>query len=219
MKRQFGVLGAGRFGQALAITLSELGSDVIVVDANADTIQEIANQVTSAVQADIADVAALRSIGLQNVDVVIVAVTSDINASIMGVINAQELKIPTIYAKAISPQHEKVLYKLGVDKVWSPEQDMGERIARQLHGGRFIDMLELDTQHSIVEIDILPSWAGQSLGDLDLRKNCGINVIAIHSKDQLNISPAAQDRIKMADKLIVLGETTDINKIQNDSGK
>lgn len=213
--KQFGILGAGRFGEALAITLSELGADVIVVDKDKEKIQEIANQVTFAVQADVTDINVLRSIGLQNVDIVVVAITQNINASIMAVINAQELGIKPVYAKAISRQHEKVLLKLGVSRVFSPERDMGERVARQFYGGHFIEMLDLDTDHSIVEIDAPTPWIGHNLADLDLRQKYGINVIAIHRLDKLNLSPKASDVIKREDKMVVLGDTSVINKLQS----
>ena len=99
-EKQFAILGLGRFGEALAITLSELGSNVIVVDKNEEKVQNIANYVTYAVQADVSDINALKSIGLKNVDAVIISITSDINSSIMGVVNAQELGIQEIYGKA-----------------------------------------------------------------------------------------------------------------------
>lgn len=115
-EKQFAILGLGRFGEALAITLSELGSNVIVVDKNEEKVQNIANYVTYAVQADVSDINALKSIGLKNVDAVIISITSDINSSIMGVVNAQELGIQEIYGKANNAQHEKVLLKLGVKR-------------------------------------------------------------------------------------------------------
>ena len=118
--KQFGVLGLGRFGESLAVTLSELGAEVIVVDKSEEKIQNIANQVTYAVQADVSDLNALKSIGLKNVDVAVISITSDINSNIMAVINCQELGIKEIYSKANNRQHEKVLLKLGVENVFSP---------------------------------------------------------------------------------------------------
>lgn len=212
-EKQFAVLGLGRFGEALAITLSELGCNVVVVDHDEEKIQNIANSVTYAVQADVSDINALRSIGLKNVDAVIVSITSDINSSIMGIVNAQELGVNEIYGKANNAQHEKVLLKLGVKKVFSPERDMGERVAHNLFSGDFIDILELDTDHSIVEVDILHDWVGKTLNDLDLRSAYGINVIAIRSKDILNATPHADDIIKTNDIMVVMGENRSINEI------
>lgn len=211
--KQFAILGLGRFGEALAITLSELGSNVVVVDRDEEKVQNIANYVTYAVQADVSDINALKSIGLKNVDVVIVSITSDINSSIMGVVNAQELGIPEIYGKANNAQHEKVLLKLGVKKVFSPERDMGERVANNLFSGDFIDVLELDTDNSIVEIDSLHTWENKALESLDMRTRYGLNVIAIRSQDHLNVSPVATDIIVPGDKLVVIGDNASINEV------
>ncbi len=218
-EKQFAVLGLGRFGEALAITLSELGCNVVVVDHDEEKIQNIANSVTYAVQADVSDINALRSIGLKNVDAVIVSITSDINSSIMGIVNAQELGVSEIYGKANNAQHEKVLLKLGVKKVFSPERDMGERVAHNLFSGDFIDILELDTNHSIVEVDALRDWAGKTLSELDLRSTYGINVIAIRSKDILNAIPNADDVVKIDDIMVVMGENRSINEINKLSKK
>jgi trk system potassium uptake protein TrkA len=211
--KQFAILGLGRFGEALAITLSELGSNVVVVDRDEEKVQNIANYVTYAVQADVSDINALKSIGLKNVDCAIVSITSDINSSIMGVINAQELGIPEIYGKANNAQHEKVLLKLGVQKVFSPERDMGERVAHNLYSGDFIDVLELDTDNSIVEIEALHAWENKALESLDMRTRYGLNVIAIRSKDKLNVSPIATDMIMPGDKMVVIGDNASINEV------
>lgn len=213
-KKQYGILGLSRFGMALATSLAELGADVIAVDKNSERVQRIANEVAFAVQADISDINALKSIGLKNVDVVVVAVGSDINSSIMGVINAQELGIKNVYGKASNLQHERVLLKLGVTKVFFPEADMGERVAHNLFTGDFIDMLELDSENSIIEVDAPYEWDGQSLESLNLRTTFGLNVIAIRTLDKLNISPIATDKIHKGDKLVVIGDNGSINEIQ-----
>ncbi|MBC3889662.1 TrkA family potassium uptake protein [Acetobacterium paludosum] len=218
-EKQFAVLGLGRFGEALAITLSELGCNVVVVDKDEEKIQNIANLVTYAVQADVTDINALKSIGIKNVDAIVVSITSDINSSIMGIVNAQELGIKEIYGKANTAQHEKVLLKLGVKKVFSPERDMGERVAHNLFSGDSVDILELDTNHSIVEIDILHAWEGKTLEQLDLRTQYGMNVIAIRSLDVLNAAPLATDIINTGDKLIVMSENHSINEINKLSRK
>ncbi|MGI6110600.1 MAG: potassium channel family protein, partial [Eubacteriaceae bacterium] len=204
-EKQFGVLGLGRFGESLAVTLSELGAEVIVVDKSEEKIQNIANQVTYAVQADVSDLNALKSIGLKNVDIAIISITSDINSNIMAVINCQELGIPEIYSKANNHQHERVLLKLGVEAVFSPEKDMGISVAHRLYQGDFLQELELDSNYSIVEIESLKSWFGKSLDELDLRSRYGINVVAILEGDNINIAPLPSDEIGIASKLIVLG--------------
>jgi len=112
-----------------------------------------------------------------------------------------------------------VLLKLGVKKVFSPERDMGERVAHNLFSGDFIDILELDTNHSIVEVESLHIWEGKNLEQLNLREKHGLNVIAIRSLDVLNASPLASDVIHAGDKLIVMGENRSINEINKLSRK
>ncbi len=213
-EKQFGILGLGHFGEALALELSKLGADVIVVDKSEDKVQNIANDVTYAVQADVADLNALKSIGLKNVDVVVISITSDINSNIMAVLNCEELGVPEIYSKANNMQHEKVLKHLGVKAVFNPEQDMGERVAHSLYSGSFLHQLDLDANYSIVEIDALKAWFNKSLEKLDLRGRYGLNVIALIHGNNTNISPLGSDQIQNGDKLIVLGENATINDIK-----
>lgn len=218
-EKQFGVLGLGRFGQSLAETLSQLGAEVIAVDKSEEKVQNIADQVTYAVQADVSDLNALKSIGLKNVDVAIVSITSDINANIMAVINCQELGIPEIYSKVNSKQHARVMMKLGVDNVFSPENDMGISVAHRLYQGDFLQELELDSEYSIVEIEALRAWYGRSLDELDLRSRYGITVVAIISDDKSNIAPLPNDVIPENAKLIILGSNADINAIKRQKNK
>lgn len=213
-EKQFGILGLGHFGEALAVELSNLGANVIVVDKSEDKIQSIANKVTYAVQADVADINALKSIGLKNVDVVVTSITSDINANLMAVLNCEELGIPEIYSKANNVQHERVLEHLGVKTVFNPERDMGEKVAHSLYSGSFLHQLDLDANYSIVEIDSLKAWSGKSLQQLDLRGRYGLNVIAVIHGNKTNISPLATDKIDKGDKLVVLGENEAIYDVK-----
>ncbi len=213
-EKQFGILGLGHFGEALAIELSNLGADVIVVDKNEDKIQNIANDVTYAVQADVADINVLRSIGIKNVDAVVISITSDINSNLMAVLNCQELGVPEIYSKANNIQHEKVLKHLGVDLVFNPENDMGIQTAHRLYSGGFLHQLSLSSEYSIIEINALKNWYNKTLASLDLRRRYGINVIAIVHEDTPNIVPGGNDLIQKGDKLIVLGDNLAINDLK-----
>lgn len=212
--RQFAVIGIGRFGSSLATKLYELGYDVLAIDKDEEKIQNIADKVTYAVQADGSDMNALKAIGIRNVDVVIVSIASDINASLMATLIAKELGIREVYAKAQSEQHAKVLYKIGADRVFSPERDMGVRVAHNLVSNNILDLIELDPNHSIIEINALKEWESKNLADLNLRAKHGINVIAIKRGDRLNISPTATDAIEENDVLVVMGENSAISKIR-----
>ncbi len=217
--KQFAVLGIGRFGFSLASKLYDLGYDVLAIDKDEERIKAIADLVTHAVQADTTDIDTLKSIGLKNIDCAIVSIASDINASLMTVLNVQELEIPEIYAKAQNEQHAKVLHKIGIEKVFLPERDMGKRVAHYMVSNKILDLIELDPEHSIIEINALEQWSGKSLQDLKLRVKHGINVIAIKRGDELNISPIATDEIEAGDILVVVGDKRCLAKIKTDDGR
>jgi trk system potassium uptake protein TrkA len=217
--KQFAVLGIGRFGFSLASKLYDLGYDVLAIDKDEERIKAIADLVTHAVQADTTDIDTLKSIGLKNIDCAIVSIASDINASLMTVLNVQELEIPEIYAKAQNEQHAKVLHKIGIEKVFLPERDMGKRVAHYMVSNKILDLIELDPEHSIIEINALEQWSGKSLQDLKLRVKHGINVIAIKRGDELNISPIATDEIEASDILVVVKNKRCLAKIKTDDGR
>ncbi len=211
--KQFAIFGLGSFGSSLAKNLHQLGNDVYAIDKHEELINNIADQVTYAVQADITDIQALRSIGIQNVDAVIVALSSDLNASLLGVINAKELGVTTVYAKAVNDTQAKVLYKLGVDKVILPEKEMGVKLAYNLSNASFLDLIELDPTHTLLEMELLPSWKNHSLIDLDLRGRYNINVIVIKRDDEVIVNPQANEILLPNDRLIVIGDNNELNKL------
>ncbi|MFA0814345.1 MAG: TrkA family potassium uptake protein [Anaerofustis sp.] len=211
--KQFAIFGLGSFGSSLATNLYNLGHDVYAIDKSEELINAIADQVTYAVQADVTDIHALKSIGIQNVDVVIVALSTDLNASFLGVINAKELGVKTVYAKAQTDTQTKVLYQLGVDKVILPEKEMGRKIAYSLTNSSFLDLVELDPTHTLMELEALPGWKEHTLIDLNLRVKYNINVIIIKRGDNVIINPLPEEVIQAKDRLIVLGDSAEINKL------
>jgi trk system potassium uptake protein TrkA len=213
-QKQYAVLGLGRFGIGLATTLANLGAEVIAIDVDEEKIQNIADVVSFAVQADITDIHALESIGIQDVDVVIVSTTTDFNSSIMGVLNVQELGVQEVYVKTTNEQHRKLMHRLGITRVFSPEEDMGKRVAYHLMTGGFFEVLSLDTNHSIVDINPLESWIGKSLQELEIRKHYGFNIIAIQNGDMLNVSPLATDVIQENDKLVIICDNESFAKFK-----
>lgn len=211
---EFAVIGIGRFGFSLATTLYKLGYEVIAIDIDEEKVEDIAEEVTYSVQADATDENALRSIGLRNVDVVVVATASDLQSSILATLNAKELGIKKVYAKAMNQQHSKVLHKIGADRVFSPERDMGVRVAHNLVSSNIFEIIELDPEHSIIEINALKSWSNNTLEKLDFRAKYGLNIIAIKRGDEFNISPTASDVVKENDILVVVGSNRDIDKLK-----
>lgn len=210
---EFVVFGLGRFGKSVATTLAESGCSVLVVDNDPDEIQDIADEVTYAVKADVTDGEALEELGIGNFDGAIVAIGSNLEASVMVTILAKELGIPYVLAKAQNELHAKVLKKVGADLVVFPEKETGIRIANNLLRYNFFDAVELSSTYSMMEIDALGEWDGKSLKQLDFRAKHKINVIGMKRKGVLDINPDPDKAISKDDTLIVIGENEQLNKI------
>lgn len=214
MKKQFAVIGMGRFGSSVATSLYRLGYEVLAVDHNEEQIENVLNSVTHAVQADGTDEEALRAIGIRNFDVVVVAIGQDIQASILTSLILKDMGVEMLVVKAQTELHGKVLTKIGVDKVIFPERDMGLRLAHHLISPNILDYIELSEDHSIVEIHVTPLMVGKNLRELDIRAKYGCNVMAIKSDNGMNIAPRAEDIIKEDDVLIVVGSNEDLRKFE-----
>lgn len=213
-KKQFIVIGLGRFGENLARTVYELGHDVLVVDKDEERIEDIADYVTHAIQMDATDENALKTLGLNNFDVAAVTIGSNIQASIMITLLMKDMGVKYVIAKGQSDLHGKVLYKIGADKVILPEKDMGKRVAHNLVSSNILDYIELSSEYSIMEIEAIDSWINKTLTDLELRKRYGINVVAIKDGKTVNISPAADEIIKKNDIIVALGSIKDLGKLE-----
>ncbi|MGL4344958.1 MAG: potassium channel family protein [Cellulosilyticaceae bacterium] len=213
--KQFVVFGLGRFGISLATTLAEAGYEVMVVDKSEERIQEISALVTHAVQADAADMDTLRSLGIRNFDVAIVAIGKDIQSSIMTTLLLKEIGIPYVVAKASSEIHERVLRKIGADRIILPEHEMGMRIATNLMSGNIIDYIQLSSEYSIVEIAILPEWANRSIMDVNFRAKYGINIIAVQRYGKIDISPTPDYILSSEDVLVVVGSTKELQLLES----
>ena len=214
VKKQFVVIGLGRFGISLAKTVYDLGHDVLVIDKDEDLIQEISDNVTHAVQMDATDENALRTLGIRNFDVAVVTIGSNIQASVMVTLLVKELGVKYIIAKGNSDLHAKVLYKIGADRVILPEKDMGVRVAHNLVSSSILDYIELSPEYSIMEIESIEEWWNKSLKDIKLRSKYGINVVAIKKEDDINVSPSAEDVIGEKDIIVAIGSADELSKLE-----
>ncbi|WP_159885624.1 potassium channel family protein [Paenibacillus puerhi] len=214
MKKQFAVIGMGRFGFSVAKTLSNLGFEVLAIDSSEERIHEAANIVTHVVQADSTDEEAIRALGLRNFDVVVVAIGQDIQASILTTIIVKEIGVPKVIVKAQNELHGKVLRKVGADKVIYPERDMGQRVAHHLISSNIIDHIELSEDYSIVEIMASRQMIGRNLRQLDIRAKYGCNVMGIKTGEQMNIAPNAEDLIRESDVLVIVGKNEDLQHFE-----
>lgn len=213
-KKQFVIIGLGRFGSSIAKTLHSLGNDVLAIDKDEDIVQEISDEVTHAVQLDATDENALRSLGIRNFDVAVVTIGDNIQSSIMATLLVKELGVKYIIAKAQSDLHSKVLYKIGADRVVLPEKEMGVRVAHNLVSTNILDYIELSPDYSVIEIQASENWSGKTLSDLGLRSKYGINVMAIKRGNDVNISPLAEDIIESDDVIVAIGSGDDLSRIE-----
>ena len=212
--KSYVVIGLGLFGQALAKQLCKLGAEVLAMDIRSELVQAVANDVTHAVVANAQDKDVLRSLGVGHMDCAIVAIGSNLAASVLTVMNLQELGVPYIISKAHDETHSRVLQKLGVNKVVIPEQENAARLARSLNSHNVLDYIELSEEYGILELPAPRDWVGQTLKELNVRAKLGVNIIAVESGKTTNVSPSANYRILAGDIMVVLGDNKALEAVQ-----
>jgi trk system potassium uptake protein TrkA len=213
-KKQFVVVGLGRFGCSVAETLCQAGEEVLGIDRRMDLVEDMKDRITQAVQLDAMDADALKALGVQDFDVAFVTMGSDIKASGTITMLLKELGVKHVIAKASDEFHGRMLEKLGADKILFPERDMGRRIAHNLVSGNIIDYLELSQDFSMAEILPEPTWVGKTLKDLDMRSKMGINVVAIRNGEVLNAMPTMNTVIHENDILLVVSSEENLNRLK-----
>ncbi|PKR86232.1 potassium channel family protein [Heyndrickxia camelliae] len=215
-KKQFAVLGLGRFGGSLVKEFHELGTEVLAVDKDIDKVNEMAQYSTAAVQANTMDEITLKNLGIRNFDLVFVSFGDDIEASILTSLVLKDMGIKEVWAKAQNTYHEKVLKKIGVDRIINPERDMAKRIAHHMVSEKILDYIELSEEFGIVEIMATDKIHLHTLIELDVRAKYGCNIVAIKRGTDIIVSPMAEDKIFKGDILIVIGKNEDINRFEEE---
>ncbi|WNB90556.1 TrkA family potassium uptake protein [Bacillus sp. NEB1478] len=214
MKKQYAVIGLGRFGGSMVKALSDQGMEVLAIDIDEERVNEFSNIATHAVIADTTDEGVLKSLGIRNFQHVVVAIGDNLQASILTTLILKEMGVEKITVKAQNDYHEKVLKKIGADKIIHPERDMGIRIAHQIVSSSVLDYLELSDEHSMVELKASEKMNGKTLIELDIRARFGCNVVAIKRGKEIYVSPKANQSIHPDDILIVIGRDKDINRLE-----
>lgn len=212
--KQFAVIGLGRFGKSVAITLSKMGYEVLAIDASAERVQDLSDEVTHVVQADTTDDETLKALGIRNFDVVVVAIGEDVQANTLTALLLKELGVPFIVAKARNALHGKMLVKLGVDRVVFPERDMGQRVAHNLVATNVLEYIELSPNLTMVEVTTPRTLVGKTLADSDLRAKFKVNVVAIKRGEDVIVPPVPSEKILDEDILFVVGETSGIHRLE-----
>lgn len=214
MSLSIGILGLGKYGRSLAENMYKLGADVLVVDKDRVLVDEFASKVNSAICADLANEAELNELGLGNLDIVVVAMGSNLEASIMSVAIAKEKGVDFVMAKSSTDRMSAILEKVGVDKIIDPEEESGIRTARILASGRVMDYIDMDGNLCMVEIKPKDKWIGHSLKELDIRRSDNINIIAMKTGKEDWVFPDPNEKITKETSLMAVLDKKNIRSIQ-----
>lgn len=212
-RKQVLVIGLGRFGTAVATTLTALGHEVLGIDADEREVQRLADDVTQAMALDATDADALAQIGVPDFDVVVVAIGANVQASILATSQLAELGARHIVAKALTEAHARILSRVGAHRVVFPEHEMGIRLANALAGTNLIDFIELDPAYSIAEVHAPASVAGKSLREADIRGRFGAIVLCVKSGAEIDVIPDAGRVIQAQDVLVIAGPTAAVERM------
>lgn len=203
--QQVMVIGLGRFGSALARELERLGHEVLAVDRSEQRVNEIAPDVTHALQLDAADEDALRAAGAAEFGTAVVAISGDAEPSIFAVMVLKRLGVGNVIAKAGSQLHGEILARVGADRVVFPERETGLRLAHSFNVPNVIDYLDVAPSFGIEKIRPPRSFVGRTLGELDLKGRLGLTPVALRRGKQVFVNPARDERIAEGDELILIG--------------
>lgn len=212
--KQIAVLGLSRFGLSVARSLEKLDVEVMGVDIDPEKVDDVADELTHVVQADVLDEDALDALGLRNFDVVVLSI-KDVEISCLATINIKDRGVPHIVVQAVSDAHAEILKRIGADQVVIPEKDMGARLARRLGSENVVDYMDLSDEYGIMEIDTPEEWVNRTLAESDLRNRYGINVLAVRAPNGAIISPRAESFIRENDYLVVMGTHHDLQKVSH----
>ena len=215
MKKTYVVIGLGKFGTAVAERLYELDNEVLAIDECTESVQRIENKVTYAVVADARDENVLRSLGVKNYDCAIVAIGTDLAASVITTLNLKELGVPQVICKATDETQKRALEKIGAVRVLIPEREIGIKLAQTISSTSILDFIELSREYGLAELPTPAHWAGKTLRELNVRAKYGVNIIALKSGSKVNVSPAA-DAVLQADAvLVVVGTNEQLAKLKS----
>ena len=214
MSKSFAVIGLGRFGKKLACTLYDMGNDVMAVDKNAEIVAGVADYVTYAIEADVSNPDVAHGLGLEEMDVVVVAMGSDLTSSIMAVMIAKEQGVKYVLAKAKDHRMGQILERIGADKIIYPEEETGLRTARTLTSDSFLEFFDIDDNLCLLEIRPKPEWIGKNLIELNLREKYHVNVVAVKDHSEMRSFIDPERPLEEDTELLVILEKADLNLLK-----
>lgn len=213
IKRTYAVFGLSSYGWAVAKELVRNGAEVLAVDEDEAIVNSAAAEIPFCKCADITEPEVIRQLGIENIDVVIIAMANDLEASVMATMLCKEVGVKTVIAKCSNEMHRKILKRVGADKVVFPEKESGRRMANNLLSSGFVDMIELSQNVSMVELDVKPEWVGKTLMELNLRKKYSINVVAIRQGNDVHTEIDPELALDDTMMLVVIANTSKLSKL------
>lgn len=214
INRTYAVFGLGRYGKAVAKELAENGAEVIAVDIDEDIVNVASMEIPYCKCADITEAEVIKQLGIANVDVVIIAMASNLEASVMATMLCKEIGVRTVIAKCANEMNCRILNKVGADQVVFPESESGIRLAKNLLSSGFVDIISLSKDVSMVELDVKPDWVGKNLIELNLRKKYSVNVVAILRDKDVCVTIDPEQPLKKDMRLIVIANPSRLNKLK-----
>jgi trk system potassium uptake protein len=212
-RREFAVIGLGRFGRAVVRSLSEKGCSVLGIDIDAATVQYISDSCTQAVVVDSTNEDSLKALDIASFDTVVVAIGSDFESNLITTVALKSLGVRRVVCKALSRRQKDILLRVGADDVVLPEADAGRRLGLELMAPNLLEQISFGDSHSVLELRVPASMAGKTLAELDLRNAYGANVVAVRHEASVTVSPRAAQMLSENDIIVVIGHTERINKL------
>ena len=214
LQKSYAVFGLGRYGLAVALELAQAGVDVLAIDINESLVNSAASVLPLVKCADVTDPAVIKTLGIANIDVVIVAMAGDLEASVMATMLCKDAGVPTVIAKCATDMGQRILSRIGADKVVFPETESGTRLAKNLLSAGFVDVIELSREVVMVEMDVKAEWVGKNLIDLALRRRYGINVVALRRGGDISVNIDPNKPLNEDTKLLVIANTEKFSRLK-----
>jgi trk system potassium uptake protein TrkA len=212
--KSYAVFGLGRYGRAVARELVDNGMEVIAVDENQDIVNDAAVYLPICKCADVTDAEVIKHLGIADIDTVIICMAGNLEASVMAITLCKEAGVKMVIAKSANEMHQKILRRVGADKVVFPENESGIRLAKNLLSSGFIDMISLSKDVSMIEIEVKEEWIGKNLIELNLRKKYGLNIVAVKKNGEVSVNINPEQALDAATTLIVIANTARLKKLQ-----
>ena len=212
--KTYAVFGLGRYGRAVAKELVSNGAEVLAVDIDEEKINEAITEIPFCKCADVTDPEVLKQLGISNIDVVIISMATNLEASVMATMLCKEMGVKTVISKCSSEMNCKILGKIGADKVIFPEWESGTRLAKNLLSSGLVDILEISPDVSMVELAVKPEWENKSLLELNLRKKYSINIVAIIENGKVSVKVDPENPLNKTMRLIVIADTAKLRKLK-----